>query len=131
MRAQQAFVHRLVNPAGSEAGVVVLGVDDVEVDVDKAIPLGLILNEVISNSLKYAFHEQADPLIRVTLKITPAKELFVEIHDNGKGFVNEVTAGSEQSFGLKMINLLTKELHGTIRVVGENGTSVYIKIPLK
>lgn len=109
---------------------VLVDARDFEVDVDKAIPLGLIMNELVSNSLKYAFHSQPDPEIRIKLEIQQ-KGLTLQVEDNGLGFVPPAHDGDDKSFGLKMINLLVKELRGTIQFETANGTSVFITIPLK
>lgn len=109
---------------------VIVDGGDFDVDVDKAIPLGLIMNELVSNSLKYAFHSQPDPEIRIQMH-AQQKELTLRVEDNGLGFVPSLVDGEDKSFGLKMINLLVKELRGTIQFDTAHGTSAYIIIPLK
>ncbi len=107
-----------------------LDVEDLELDVDRAIPLGLIMNELVSNALKYAFHSQPDPKLGIRIVLRDAKDIHLEVEDNGIGY----TPGAEdpeKSFGTKMIHLLVKELRGTIQYKSEDGTSVFIKIPLK
>jgi two-component sensor histidine kinase len=108
-----------------------LDIEEMDLDVDKAIPLGLIINELISNSLKYAFHSEKEPAITVKLKTIKGKDLLLSVHDNGSGFVPSAVLPEQQSFGLKMIHLLTRELRGNIRIESEAGTCANIKIPLK
>jgi two-component system, sensor histidine kinase PdtaS len=130
------YVHELIDflvySYGFNKGAlrIDLAVPDIEVDVDKAIPLGLILNEVISNSLKYAYHEHPDPSLVLAVNQSSNSDLEVRVSDNGKGFEYNPGADSEDSFGLKMIRLLIKELKGSVRIEATNGTSVYLKIAL-
>jgi two-component system, sensor histidine kinase PdtaS len=109
---------------------VKLNVEEIEIDVDKAIPIGLILNELISNALKYAFHGQRDPAVEVSLK-TMGTDLLLRVSDNGSGFDSSKMGVGEQSFGLKMIHILTKEMKGAIRFETADGTAVFLKVPAK
>jgi two-component system, sensor histidine kinase PdtaS len=101
--------------------------DEIQLDVDKAIPIGLILNEAISNSLKYAFHSQPDPAIEVKLKLGQSRELLLQVRDNGIGIAS-FSPDAGPSFGLKMMHLLTRELKGTLKIERDEGTVVTINI---
>ncbi len=92
---------------------------DVKVKVDRLTsdtltPLGLIINEVISNSLKYAFSEDQEGLIIVRLERLESGKLEMLIGDNGSGLPDDFDFTSEDSFGMELILALTEQLSGTI-----------------
>lgn len=99
-------------------------IDELMIDVDTIIPIGLILNELICNSLKHAFPEAEEGLIRVKLKEV-GEELKLEISDNGIG---SDSAPSEKSFGMVLIDSLAMKLKATLQINTEDGTSVMLNI---
>jgi two-component sensor histidine kinase len=95
---------------------------DVSLAVDQAIYCGLIVNELVTNALKYAFEESHGEII-ISLEENEG-EMSMSIRDNGKGFVWEK---HRESFGLSLIERLIKdELHGRMEFSGENGSSYRI-----
>jgi two-component sensor histidine kinase len=106
-------------------------IPQITLDVDKAIPVGLIVNELVANSLKHGLPVTQTPELAVAGRIISDKEFVIQISDNGAGFSYEGHAGSEQSFGLKMVNLLLKDLGGTMKVFTDKRTIVEIKFPIK
>lgn len=100
-------------------------------DVDKAIPIGLIVNELVANSLKHAFPGVEKPELRVMGELVSDKELLISISDNGKALFDVNAVGSEQSFGLKMVKLLLKDLRGKMQVVSQERTVIEIKLPFR
>ncbi len=107
-----------------------LKLEEIQIDVDKAIPLGLIVNELVSNSFKYAYSRQPLPVLNVSLYLSGQRNLSLEISDNGSGF--EESAGKEinGAFGLKMVRTLLKELKGKLDMNTDKGTSFTLDIPL-
>ncbi|MEP1034680.1 histidine kinase dimerization/phosphoacceptor domain -containing protein [Ekhidna sp.] len=99
-------------------------VDELMIDVDTIIPIGLILNELICNSLKHAFPESEEGLIKVGLKEVD-NELKLEISDNGIG---SKSAPSEKSFGMVLIDSLAMKLKATLQINTQSGTSVMLNI---
>ncbi len=97
-------------------------------DVDTAVSIGLITNELLTNSLKYAFHEKENGAIKISLteeEVAANTEalLFLKISDNGIGKpVNEKAKGT--GFGTQLVNLLTKQLDGKLTYEINNGTIV-------
>jgi len=104
-----------------------LDIDDLNLDVDTVVPIGLIVNELVSNSLKYAFQETETGKIRVSLK-EKNNQLRLSVIDNGKGISEEIKVGLGQSLGYKLIQALTDQLDGTYDIDGVNGTNVNIII---
>ena len=104
---------------------VILKFDIEEVIFDSKImmPLSLIINEVITNSLKYAFNNQENPTITVKLKQFNASKNELYITDNGIGYE---TKKENKGLGTKLIESLTKQISGTIRINTNGGTSVTI-----
>jgi len=89
-------------------------VGDVELDVDTAVPIGLIVNELLTNSLKYAFPESTKGEITIRLHEEDARFLRLEVADNGIGMVEE-KAPKGTGFGSQLVTLLTQQLQGTLQ----------------
>jgi two-component sensor histidine kinase len=98
-------------------------------DVDKALPLGLIANEVITNALKYAYKDQRHPTLHITLTDT-GEGLRLSIQDNGPGLdlVNWNSSGN-RSFGKQLIGALSKQIRATHEINTASGTSFTFIIP--
>jgi two-component sensor histidine kinase len=94
----------------------------IEVDIDYAIPIGLIVNELISNSLKYAFPNQRKGQVSISLKQT-GSILHLEVSDNGIG-KNLAADSIGTGFGSQLIRLLTEQLEGKMTLMIEGGTAV-------
>ncbi|MCB0634903.1 MAG: sensor histidine kinase, partial [Lewinella sp.] len=86
-----------------------LDMEPLELDVDKAVPLGLIVNELITNSLKYAFPDGREGTIRVALKQEPGEGLVLEVEDDGVG-AGDAAQGT--AFGSQLVTLLSQQLGG-------------------
>lgn len=95
-------------------------------DLSQAVPCGLIISELVSNSLQHAFDQRKkDKKVRVGLRRF-GSWLHLFVSDNGKGMQRRDRKGS---FGLKLIDLLVKQLNGRIRFAGGNGSAVHIRFP--
>lgn len=94
-----------------------------ELDVDTAIPLGLIVNELLTNALKYAFPGKRKGEVKLALIQKDEEHLYLEVSDNGIG---QSTNGkvSEDGFGMQLVSLLCQQLQGEMKLQNENGTSV-------
>ncbi|HEX5172416.1 MAG TPA: tetratricopeptide repeat protein [Cyclobacteriaceae bacterium] len=107
-----------------------LSLEDIQVDVDKAIPLGLIINELISNAFKYAYIDHPVPELSIGICLRHNNELHINVKDNGNGY-NAKKDTKSTSFGLKMVNMLMDELKGKYEVDARGGTSYHLQIPLE
>lgn len=98
-----------------------LAMDKLSVDIDTAVPLGLIVNELLTNTLKYAFKEGQKGVVKISLQKQADGVLHLEVADNGVG-----KSGSAQGtgFGTQLIQLLTKQLNGIMREDNANGMKV-------
>lgn len=104
-----------------------IDIDEIELDVDKAIPLGLIVNELISNAFKHAYGSHENRQLDILVK-QYGTELRAVIRDNGKG-ASEAN-GEEAKFGMRMVNILVRDLKGKLQTATHNGTEHVVIIPL-
>ncbi|TGL74528.1 sensor histidine kinase [Leptospira yasudae] len=81
------------------------------VSIETAIPLGLIVNELVTNSLKYAFPKEEKGLISVKLR-SDVEESVLEVSDNGIGMPNGFDLGKSESLGLRLVEILSRQLRG-------------------
>lgn len=96
---------------------------ELELDVDTAVPIGLIVNELLTNALKYAFPEGQAGTIKLSLESVDAATLQLRIADNGVG--KEIgKAAQGTGFGTQLVNLLTRQLEGTMTQEVHNGTII-------
>jgi PAS domain S-box-containing protein len=98
-----------------------LDIHDIEVDINTAIPLGLIINELISNSLKYAFPAGKDGEVILRMQ-QDGQKLIATFSDNGIGIPAELDWQNTQSLGLRLVNSLVDQLNGTIELDRSSGT---------
>ncbi len=105
-----------------------LDADHLKMDIDTLIPLGLIINELITNSLKYAFDKNAtNKQLSVSMK-QQGDKLIVRISDNGIGIPEGADLKHSTSFGWKMIRSLSRKLKAEINIINNNGTTVQLSI---
>ncbi len=103
----------------------------VRVNIIKAIPCGLILNELISNALKHAFPGDGPGEIKIIIRETKDTEIEIVVRDNGVGLPDDVDIHAPRSLGLDLVNGLVKnQLDGQIEVRRDKGTEFRIKFPL-
>ncbi len=95
---------------------------EVKLDIDTAIPVGLILNELVSNAYKYAFDGVEKGSIKIELDRVNDGELQLHVEDSGKGISKDINFETVKSLGLKLVNILTKQLKGNITYTVKNGT---------
>ena len=104
--------------------------DNLELDVDTAVPIGLIVNELLTNALKYAFPEDKNGTIQISLSQSTPETLILKVADNGVGKIKEL-APRGTGFGSQLIQLLTQQLNGTMLEKVEKGTTVEFQFKIK
>jgi two-component sensor histidine kinase len=102
--------------------------DAMDSSIETALPLGLIINELLTNAFKYAFPEQASGEIHLLLKKVDQGYLIV-VEDNGIGLPRSATMDSEKSLGLFIVGLLVEQISGNLEIVRNKGTSFQITFP--
>jgi len=103
-----------------------LSVDPVALNLSAAVPIALILNEAISNSLKHGFPNGREGTITVELQCLGGQARLLKISDDGIGIPSAVGEDYPSSFGLRLIHGLTSDLSGTLKIEKFEGTSIEI-----
>jgi two-component sensor histidine kinase len=93
--------------------------EDLHFEIDRMIPIGLILNEIISNSLKYAF-PQKEGTVAISLHKN-GNEYTLQAGDNGVGFSDDFDYMNSKSLGMQLIHMLSEQLGGKVKVSNKNG----------
>lgn len=103
---------------------------DIEIDIENInlgmqtlTPIGLIINEVITNSLKHAFNETQQGKIVITMRKLNGKKHEIQVSDNGSGYVNN---GESKGIGTRLVSIFVKQLNGTLEVLEHQGTAYKI-----
>ena len=104
-----------------------MDIERLVLDVSQAVPLGLILNEAITNAIKYAFKEdQEDPKISISFRQQDNQGLLLSISDNGRGLAPDFDISASSSLGMNLMQGLTRQLGGMMELKNEEG--LYIRI---
>lgn len=111
---------------GGEKIRLVLTLDNLFLNLDTSIPCGLIINEILSNSLKYAFPDNREGIIFVTLKHYN-KKIHIEVGDNGIGIPESIDIKNTQSLGLQLVDTLVEQINGTLVLQRTKGTKFIIE----
>jgi two-component sensor histidine kinase len=120
----------IIDSFGQKAENISLKIDmsEIELDVDSAVPIGLITNELITNSIKHAFPNKQKGNILITLVEEENGLLKLTIADNGQ-LINNKSVNQNKGFGTLLIQLLTTQLGGTLEKSNKAGTSTMIQFP--
>ncbi|OHD22528.1 MAG: hypothetical protein A2Y38_18460 [Spirochaetes bacterium GWB1_59_5] len=101
-------------------------IEDFYLDVERLQPLGIIINELLTNSMKYAFTGRNDGLITV-MAIKYDDTIAVTVQDDGNGIPESVSFDDPAQFGFQLVQALALQLQGTVRVQRDNGTRVILE----
>ncbi|MCB0729465.1 MAG: HAMP domain-containing protein [Ignavibacteriae bacterium] len=99
--------------------------DPIKMNIDTAVPCGLLINELVSNGLKYAFPENYNcdqPHIKIAVNQKEELKYSLVISDNGVGLPEDFNIKTSKSLGLKLVNSLVAQIEGDIKVNSEKGT---------
>ena len=111
-----------------------LDINDIFIDIDFAVPCGLIINELISNSLKYAFPKQSESdhngIIKIEFNKNGNDELKLIVSDNGIGISGEFVERKKHSLGLQLVDTLVAQLDGTLQIDSNSGATFKINFPM-
>jgi two-component sensor histidine kinase len=98
----------------------------IHLDIDKAVPCGLIINELVSNSLKHAFPNGNQGIVRLTLHSSDTGHILLGVSDNGIGFPAHLDFQTTASLGLQLVNTLVDQFDGNIEMIITEGTEFKI-----
>jgi len=99
---------------------------EIELNIDTAIPLGLIINEIFTNSIKYGFKGKSSGIIYVNIENVGNKKLILKIGDDGIGFDFKKELERSKSLGLQLIETLSEQLNGKVEMLPIDGTNYLI-----
>jgi two-component sensor histidine kinase len=109
----------------------VVEVDDCELGLDDAVPLGLIVNELVSNAMKHAFPDARRGTINVELKAVGASGCRLSVADDGVGVQVSTFQDPPSTLGLQLVHDLASQLRGSVDIDAEHGTRVRVQCSLK
>ncbi|MGO9307784.1 MAG: histidine kinase dimerization/phosphoacceptor domain -containing protein [Spirochaetia bacterium] len=120
----------------SEAVTMEIDVEEITLDMDILVPCGLIINELLSNALKYAFPEGRTGTIRAAMRQDAAetsaegsRTLVLTVSDDGVGLPADVDVSAPRTLGLRIVNTLVSQLHGTLVTGNGPGASFTLRFP--
>ena len=125
----RTITRQLISSINSKVAVQIK-CEGVFLTIEQAIPCGLILNELVTNSLKYAFPPGTYGTLFITVEETE-KEIVLEIKDNGIGFPENIDFRTTETFGMQLIMILVDQLSGSIEMTVNHGTIFKITVPKK
>jgi two-component sensor histidine kinase len=126
------YVHNLCASLFSSYGIdssrigLRIDVDEVSFAIDTAIPCGLIIQELVSNSLKYAFPEERCGTVRISLQTEKEHSMVLTVADDGVGLPETVDVFETNSLGLRLVRILASQMDGSVECSSENGTAFRI-----
>jgi two-component sensor histidine kinase len=112
------------DPLGNNI-ILVNKVESMKLNIEKAVPFGLILNELITNSFKYAFDHQPSPYIGIEIEKN-GKNYVLKYHDNGKGLSPKIKFEDGKTMGLRLISRLSEQLNGSATYYYKDGSNFII-----
>ena len=104
----------------------VLDIAPMSLDIAQAVPIGLILNEAVTNAIKYAGIKNGGGCISIALQPTGKADLRLQISDNGKGLPAGIDIAHTKSLGLLLIQLFSQQLDGQLRFVNNGGLNIIL-----
>ncbi|AWV99627.1 sensor histidine kinase [Arcticibacterium luteifluviistationis] len=108
---------------GSQKIEVEVSAKDIQFDIDTAIPLGLIVNELVSNAYKYAFDKRDSGKIKIGIKAVNKIDYELHVDDDGEGLPIDFDPAKSKSLGLKLVKILSKQLRGKFSSGSDNGAN--------
>jgi len=108
-----------------------LHVDQARMNMDVAVPCGLVLNELVSNCLKYAFPDGREGEVRIDLHKDGDYPAYLSVSDNGVGIPADVTLWSTKSLGLRLVRILADQMGAIVKVNSGTGTEVKLNFSKK
>jgi len=128
-----AYIHELADYLRDSFNIgqsiqFVLRIEPVALALSYCVPLGLILNEAITNSIKHAFPANSrNGMIEISLKTIRASHLRLTISDNGLGLPANINMRNPVSMGLKLMQGLSEDIDGSFKIIGGKGTTITVE----
>lgn len=123
-------IHDAHNPGNQQDITYQTDIEDIGLDMDQAIPIGLIVNELVSNTYKHAFEGQKQGHVSIHLE-SEDDTMCLRVTDNGKGLPEDFTLQQSNSLGMNLIQTLTHQLEGKLEYQNtENGCEFTVTVPM-
>ena len=131
-----AYIHELTSYLresydSSHSVYFELDVEAIELDVAQAVPVGLILNEVITNAIKYAFPGNGKGIVTIRMQCLKDNHILLAVSDNGIGLPAGFSNSSHHSLGMNMMQGLVGQLEGNLLIESGQGLKITIRFPYK
>jgi PAS domain S-box-containing protein len=129
-----SLLHYLLRSHGTLVKNIALHLDvaPVELPIFTAVPCGLIINELVGNAIKHAFDNSSGGELTVSLQPVPeTAHVCLRVRDNGSGLPAGFDWQRSRSLGLRLVHILTRQLHGTVEAVSDKGTEFIVVFPVK
>ncbi len=105
-----------------------IDVDKITVSVKQSFPIGIIINELVTNVYKYAFPDRKNGIINISVKESNAKALQIRVRDNGIGIPEELIRNKSYGFGLQLVSIFSKQYEGQLDIKRDKGTVVKVRM---
>jgi len=102
-------------------------IQDLNIDIDTMVPIGLMMNELITNVFKYAVPASPHPQLEIILREVDTV-LYLKIKDNGPGFIDLADAKTVKTFGMKMVRAFAQKLKARLEIENNNGAVIQLFI---
>lgn len=121
--------HLLLTDKGIGSGVEIdKNVESLQMGLDQAVPLGFLINELVSNALRHAYPNRERGSISITLQSLGQNRLELTVKDDGVGIPESIDLEKPRSFGLSLVKLFTQQLRGAIELKRDGGTEFRIRL---
>lgn len=107
-----------------------INVDEIALDTTIAIPIGLIINEAITNTFKHAFPNNRKGIVKIQLRKSTDSTVVLKISDDGIGIPESIDTSQLNSLGMSLMEGLSREMNGNLKVTRLNGTTVSVEFPI-
>ncbi len=132
----QSLTDQLIQSCSKPSGVeLIIDAEDISLDIDSAIPCGLIINELLINAFKHAFpavdpacdEDQHEDKIRIEFSANDEHRYTLKVSDNGIGIPEDMDLRNTESLGMQLVSTLTEQLEGILEINGKEGTEFKIE----
>lgn len=121
----EQLTNQVLGIYGLNGVIIRINIGRIELDIDTAIPIGLIMNEIITNSCKYSF-QTGEGELWIEANLLSSGQYKLVIRDNGPGLPDGFQVSTLKSLGMKLITRLAKQLHGNVQFVSDQGTKIEV-----
>ena len=106
-------------------------IEDIEVTSKQSLPIGIIVTELITNAIKYAFERQEEGTISISINKSDEDCLSIHVADNGSGLADEIIENESYGFGLMLVDGYVRQFDGQMSIDNSHGTSIAVTMKLE